>query len=68
LSTTIQHVIGVRNGTDDKTILAGAATDSMILSIFVYILILFTYLFNIYYIFSLQMKRHQNQEAKHYAI
>ncbi|KAA6369814.1 MAG: hypothetical protein EZS28_034659 [Streblomastix strix] len=34
LSTTIQHVIGVRNGSDDKTILAGAATDSMILSIF----------------------------------
>ncbi|KAA6399737.1 MAG: hypothetical protein EZS28_004735, partial [Streblomastix strix] len=34
LSTTIQHVIGVRNGSDDKTILAGAVTDSMILSIF----------------------------------
>ncbi|KAA6359670.1 MAG: hypothetical protein EZS28_044803, partial [Streblomastix strix] len=34
LSTTIQHVIGVRNGGDDKTILAGAATDSIIQTIF----------------------------------
>ncbi|KAA6379905.1 MAG: hypothetical protein EZS28_024569 [Streblomastix strix] len=34
LSTTIQHVIGVRNGSDDKMILAGAATDSIIQTIF----------------------------------
>ncbi|KAA6367888.1 MAG: hypothetical protein EZS28_036585, partial [Streblomastix strix] len=34
LSTTILHVIGVRNGSDDKTILAGAATDSIIQTIF----------------------------------
>ncbi|KAA6374414.1 MAG: hypothetical protein EZS28_030057, partial [Streblomastix strix] len=34
LSTTILHVIGVRNGNDDKTILAGAATDSIIQTIF----------------------------------
>ncbi|KAA6390824.1 MAG: hypothetical protein EZS28_013649 [Streblomastix strix] len=34
LSTTILHVIGVRNSTDDKTILAGAVTESMILNIF----------------------------------
>ncbi|KAA6383659.1 MAG: hypothetical protein EZS28_020815 [Streblomastix strix] len=34
LSTTILHVIGVRNGTDDKIILAGAATDSIIQTIF----------------------------------
>ncbi|KAA6360695.1 MAG: hypothetical protein EZS28_043778, partial [Streblomastix strix] len=32
--TTILHVIGVRNSTDDKTILAGAVTESMILNIF----------------------------------
>ncbi|KAA6354658.1 MAG: hypothetical protein EZS28_049815, partial [Streblomastix strix] len=30
LSTTISHVIGVRNGSDDETILAGAATESLI--------------------------------------
>ncbi|KAA6377026.1 MAG: hypothetical protein EZS28_027447 [Streblomastix strix] len=34
LSTTILHVIGVRNSTDDTTILAGAVTESMILNIF----------------------------------
>ncbi|KAA6378899.1 MAG: hypothetical protein EZS28_025575, partial [Streblomastix strix] len=34
LSTTIQHVIGVRNGSDDKMILAGAATESIIQTIF----------------------------------
>ncbi|KAA6392568.1 MAG: hypothetical protein EZS28_011904 [Streblomastix strix] len=34
LSTTILHVIGVRNGSDDKMILASAATDSIILSLF----------------------------------
>ncbi|KAA6366476.1 MAG: hypothetical protein EZS28_037997, partial [Streblomastix strix] len=34
LSTTILHVIGVRNGSDDKTILAGAAIDSIIHSLF----------------------------------
>ncbi|KAA6359761.1 MAG: hypothetical protein EZS28_044712, partial [Streblomastix strix] len=34
LSTTILHVIGVRNGSDDKIILAGAATDSIIQSLF----------------------------------
>ncbi|KAA6398882.1 MAG: hypothetical protein EZS28_005591 [Streblomastix strix] len=34
LSTTILHVIGVRNSTDDKTILAEAVTESMILNIF----------------------------------
>ncbi|KAA6369454.1 MAG: hypothetical protein EZS28_035019, partial [Streblomastix strix] len=33
-STTILHVIGVRNGSDDKIILAGSATESIILSIF----------------------------------
>ncbi|KAA6398347.1 MAG: hypothetical protein EZS28_006125 [Streblomastix strix] len=30
LSTTILHIIGVRNGSEDKTILAGAATESFI--------------------------------------
>ncbi|KAA6394652.1 MAG: hypothetical protein EZS28_009819, partial [Streblomastix strix] len=34
LSTTILHVIEVRNGNDDKIILAGAATESIILTIF----------------------------------
>ncbi|KAA6384175.1 MAG: hypothetical protein EZS28_020298, partial [Streblomastix strix] len=34
LSTTILHVIGVRNGSDDNTILAGAAIDSIIHSLF----------------------------------
>ncbi|KAA6391353.1 MAG: hypothetical protein EZS28_013121 [Streblomastix strix] len=34
LSTTISHVIGVRNGSDDKMILAGAATESIIQTIF----------------------------------
>ncbi|KAA6376108.1 MAG: hypothetical protein EZS28_028364, partial [Streblomastix strix] len=34
LSTTILHVIGVRNGSDNKMILAGAATDSIIQSLF----------------------------------
>ncbi|KAA6369805.1 MAG: hypothetical protein EZS28_034668 [Streblomastix strix] len=34
LSTTILHVIGIRNGSDDKIILAGAATDSIIHSLF----------------------------------
>ncbi|KAA6386311.1 MAG: hypothetical protein EZS28_018161 [Streblomastix strix] len=34
LSTTILHVIEVRNGSDDKIILAGAATESIILTIF----------------------------------
>ncbi|KAA6403740.1 MAG: hypothetical protein EZS28_000736 [Streblomastix strix] len=34
LSTTIQHVIGVRNGSDDKIILAGAAIESIIISLF----------------------------------
>ncbi|KAA6378955.1 MAG: hypothetical protein EZS28_025518 [Streblomastix strix] len=34
LSTTILHLIGVRNGTNDKTILAGAITESLIISIF----------------------------------
>ncbi|KAA6368911.1 MAG: hypothetical protein EZS28_035563 [Streblomastix strix] len=32
--TTILHVIGVRNGSDDKIILAGAAIDSIIQTIF----------------------------------
>ncbi|KAA6396526.1 MAG: hypothetical protein EZS28_007948 [Streblomastix strix] len=34
LSTTILHVIGVRNGSDNKTILAGSATESIIQTIF----------------------------------
>ncbi|KAA6402816.1 MAG: hypothetical protein EZS28_001656 [Streblomastix strix] len=34
LSTTILHVIGVRNGTDEKIILAKSATDSIIHSLF----------------------------------
>ncbi|KAA6382179.1 MAG: hypothetical protein EZS28_022294 [Streblomastix strix] len=34
LSTTILHVIGVRNSTNDKAILAGVATQSLILNIF----------------------------------
>ncbi|KAA6356685.1 MAG: hypothetical protein EZS28_047788, partial [Streblomastix strix] len=34
LSTTILHVIGIQNGSDNKMILAGAATESIILSLF----------------------------------
>ncbi|KAA6374656.1 MAG: hypothetical protein EZS28_029817 [Streblomastix strix] len=34
LSTTILHIIGIRNSTDDQSILAGIATESMILNIF----------------------------------